>query len=69
MKFASLGSGSRGNATPIEARGCRLLIDCGLSCRETSARLGQLGVDPARIDALLLAHEYRDHIRGAVQFC
>ncbi len=68
MKFASLGSGSRGNATLIEVGGCRVLLDCGFSCREIGTRLNQLQIDPASIDALLLTHEHADHIRGAAQF-
>ena len=41
MRFASLGSGSRGNATLIEAEGTRLLLDCGFAARELEQRLAQ----------------------------
>ncbi len=64
MRFASLGSGSRGNATLIEAGGTRLLIDCGFSARETERRLAQLGVTADTLDAVLVTHEHGDHIRG-----
>ncbi len=64
MRFASLGSGSRGNATLIEVGGTRLLVDCGFSARETEQRLTQLGVAADTLDALLVTHEHGDHIRG-----
>ncbi len=64
MRFASLGSGSRGNATLIEAGGTRLLVDCGFSARETEQRLARLGVAADTLDALLVTHEHGDHIRG-----
>ena len=64
MRFASLGSGSRGNATLIEAGGTRLLVDCGFSARETEQRLTQLGVAADTLDAVLVTHEHGDHIRG-----
>jgi len=64
MRFASLGSGSRGNATLVEAAGTCLLVDCGYSMREFEARCQGLGVDPGAIDALLVTHEHGDHVRG-----
>lgn len=64
MRFATLGSGSRGNATLIESGSCRLLVDNGLSLRELEDRLAQLGVEPDSIEALLLTHEHGDHSRG-----
>ncbi len=64
MRFLSLGSGSRGNATLIEAEGTRLLLDCGFAGREAERRLGLAGIDPATIDAILVTHEHNDHIRG-----
>ena len=39
MRFASLGSGSKGNATLVQVGDTRLLIDCGFSCTETEKRL------------------------------
>ena len=64
MRFASLGSGSRGNATLIEASSTRLLLDCGFAAREVEQRLAALGVDPTTLDAILVTHEHQDHIRG-----
>lgn len=64
FRFASLGSGSRGNATLVEAGGTRVLIDCGFPAREFAARCAQLGFDPASLDAILVTHEHGDHVRG-----
>ena len=64
MRFASLGSGSRGNATLVEAGSTRLLVDCGFSARETERRLNQLDVAASSLDAILITHEHGDHIRG-----
>jgi len=64
LRFASLGSGSRGNALLLETPYRRVLIDCGFPARETQARLSRLGVDAASLDAILVTHEHGDHIRG-----
>ena len=64
MRFASLGSGSRGNATLVEAGATRVMIDCGFSCRETERRLSRLGLGVADLSALLVTHEHGDHVRG-----
>ena len=58
MRFASLGSGSEGNALIVECgppdAPVRLLIDCGFGVREARRRLERLGVDAASLDALLV---------------
>jgi len=64
FRFASLGSGSRGNATLIEAGSTRVLVDCGFAARECVARCDTLGVDPETLDAILVTHEHGDHMRG-----
>lgn len=64
MRFASLGSGSRGNATLVDAGDTLLLVDCGFSVRETVRRMARLGMDPARLDAILVTHEHSDHSAG-----
>ncbi|MBL4585126.1 MAG: MBL fold metallo-hydrolase [Pseudomonadales bacterium] len=68
MRFASLGSGSRGNATIVEHGNTSVLIDCGFSLKETSRRLERLGKTPGDIDAILITHEHGDHVRGAPMF-
>jgi len=64
MQFASLGSGSRGNATLIEAGSTLVMVDCGFSCRETERRMQRLGRSPEQLMAILVTHEHGDHIRG-----
>lgn len=64
FRFASLGSGSRGNATLVQSDSTTLLIDCGFAAREIAARCAKLGVEPGAIDALLVTHEHGDHMRG-----
>ena len=61
MRFASLGSGSQGNATLVAAEDTLLLIDCGFKTKEVEARLDSLGVSPTEIDAILVTHEHGDH--------
>ena len=68
MRFASLGSGSKGNCLVAEAAGSRVLLDCGLSPRETARRLARLGLEPAAIHALLVTHEHDDHAGHAYAF-
>ncbi len=70
LRFASLASGSGGNATLVEAwvagdaRPTRLLVDCGLAPRRLAAALLQRGCMPADLDAVFLTHEHSDHVAG-----
>ncbi len=64
MRFASLGSGSAGNATVVEAGETRLLLDCGFSVRETVQRLARLDLQPEQLSGILVTHEHDDHARG-----
>lgn len=72
LRFRSLGSGSSGNATLVEAGNgvhvSRLLVDCGLGIRQLDARLAQAGVAPGDIDAVFITHEHGDHIGCARAF-
>ena len=65
MRFASLGSGSKGNALLVEAGSTRVLIDAGFGPREMSRRLERLGLAADDVDAVLVTHEHSDHIGGA----
>ena len=64
IRFASLGSGSKGNATLVASDSTLLMIDCGFSGREAARRLARLGVSPEQLDAVLVTHEHSDHIAG-----
>lgn len=70
MRFRSLGSGSAGNATLVEAgpaaRPTRLLVDCGFSVRELRRRLGSSALDVDDLDAVVVTHEHGDHAGCAV---
>lgn len=65
MRFASLGSGSKGNALLVEAGSTRILLDCGFGPRECTARLARLGCSPDALSGILITHEHSDHIAGA----
>lgn len=64
MRICVLGSGSSGNVTLVVAGETRVLIDCGLSARETIRRIQAVGEDPSQIDAIVVTHEHGDHARG-----
>ena len=72
MRFASLGSGSDGNALLIAAasgttRTC-VMLDCGFGIRETERRLARLGMSPADLTGIIVTHEHQDHVGGVFKF-
>lgn len=64
MRFASLGSGSRGNATLVNHGKTTVMIDCGFSAREAEKRMQRLQFDPHSLNAVLVTHEHADHMAG-----
>jgi phosphoribosyl 1,2-cyclic phosphodiesterase len=68
LRFASLGSGSRGNSLLIELNETLLMVDCGLSLKAVEERLRVLGRTPLDVTALLVTHEHADHIQGVARF-
>lgn len=70
MRFASLGSGSEGNALLVEASGgtttTRVLLDCGFSAKEVERRLARLDCRAEDLDAIVITHEHTDHIGSAL---
>jgi phosphoribosyl 1,2-cyclic phosphodiesterase len=72
LRFTSLGSGSSGNATLIEAaprdgaRASRVLVDCGLAPRQLATRLAARGLLVTDIDAVFVTHEHSDHVGGVL---
>ena len=72
LRFKSLGSGSSGNATLVEAQSgahtTRLLIDCGIRLRDLEARLIEAGTCAEDLNAIFITHEHGDHIGCARSF-
>jgi phosphoribosyl 1,2-cyclic phosphodiesterase len=70
LRFKSLGSGSTGNATVVQASDgaalTHLLVDCGLGIRQLDLRLGRAGMLAEQIDAIFITHEHGDHIGCAL---
>ncbi|MFT5603472.1 MAG: phosphoribosyl 1,2-cyclic phosphodiesterase [Paracoccaceae bacterium] len=66
MRFASLGSGSRGNGTLLENKNTCLLVDCGFTVKETERRLRRLGRSADDLSAIVVTHEHSDHIKGVL---
>lgn len=64
MRFASLGSGSRGNALVVDAGDTKLLLDCGFSTRAVLERLERLALCPEQLSGILVTHEHSDHVAG-----
>jgi len=64
MKFTVLGSGSTGNSVLICTEKTKVLVDVGLSAKETLRRLALVGVDYSDLDAILITHEHSDHAGG-----
>lgn len=59
-----LASGSKGNATWVAGPAGALLVDCGLSARETMRRLALMGLDHLKLKGIVVTHEHRDHMAG-----
>jgi len=64
VSVSVLASGSRGNSTVIESSQARILVDAGISCRDTFKRLKLIGVDPRQLSAIVITHEHSDHVYG-----
>ena len=64
LQIASLNSGSNANCYYIGNTNEAVLIDAGLSCRETDKRLKRLGLDITLVKAIFISHEHADHIAG-----
>lgn len=67
LRFASLSSGSRGNALLVEAGDTLLMVDCGLPLKTVRARMRALDRDPGDLAALVVTHEHGDHMGGVAR--
>jgi phosphoribosyl 1,2-cyclic phosphodiesterase len=64
FRFASLGSGSEGNALVVQVGQTKVLMDCGFNLSESVARLARLGLKPEELSGIVVTHEHGDHISG-----
>jgi phosphoribosyl 1,2-cyclic phosphodiesterase len=68
VRFASLGSGSEGNALIVQsgsgASATTIMIDCGFSQKELERRLARIALTISDLDAVFVTHEHSDHIGG-----
>lgn len=62
--ITSLNSGSNGNCYYIGNHREAVLVDAGISCRETEKRMSRLGLSMSRVKAVFVSHEHADHIKG-----
>lgn len=64
LYFSSLNSGSNGNCYYVGTNHDAVLIDAGISCRETEYRMTRLDLSLAKVRAILISHEHTDHTMG-----
>lgn len=64
VSLTVLASGSKGNSSVFASSRTRILIDAGLSCRETFRRMYAAGEDPLKLTAAIISHEHSDHVNG-----
>jgi phosphoribosyl 1,2-cyclic phosphodiesterase len=64
LYIAALNSGSNGNCYYIGNDREAILVDAGISCRETEKRMRRLGLPLSLVKAIFISHEHGDHIRG-----
>lgn len=64
LYITSLNSGSNGNCFYVGNDQEAILIDAGISCRETEKRMHRLGLSIKKVKAIFVSHEHADHIRG-----
>jgi phosphoribosyl 1,2-cyclic phosphodiesterase len=64
LLITSLNSGSNGNCYYVGNDREAILVDAGISCRETEKRMKRLGLSMQTVKAVFVSHEHSDHIRG-----
>ncbi|TKC61254.1 MBL fold metallo-hydrolase [Pedobacter hiemivivus] len=62
--IASLNSGSNGNCYYVGNSEEAILVDAGISCRETEKRMLRLGLSMQKVKAIFISHEHTDHVKG-----
>jgi len=64
LYICSLNSGSNGNCYYIGDGEDAILVDAGISCKETEKRMQRLGLSMNKVKAIFVSHEHTDHIAG-----
>jgi phosphoribosyl 1,2-cyclic phosphodiesterase len=64
VSVSVLASGSRGNSAIVSSSSTHILVDAGISCRETFKRMKALRENPHCLSAVLITHEHADHVSG-----
>jgi phosphoribosyl 1,2-cyclic phosphodiesterase len=64
LYITSLNSGSNGNCYYIANAKEAIMVDAGLSCKETEKRMARLGLSMQKVKAIFISHEHTDHIKG-----
>ena len=64
LALSALSSGSNGNCYLVKSNTTALLVDAGISARQTGLRLANCDVKIEDISAILLTHEHSDHTVG-----
>src|ERR1035437_9709292 len=62
--ITSLNSGSNGNCYYVGNESEAILVDAGISCRETEKRMKRLTLPIQKVKAVFVSHEHSDHIKG-----
>jgi phosphoribosyl 1,2-cyclic phosphodiesterase len=64
VRMTVLASGSKGNSTVLSSSDTSILVDAGLSCKETMKRMTSAGEDPLKLNGIVITHEHQDHVSG-----
>jgi len=64
LQFCTLFSGSSGNVVYLASERGGVLVDCGMSGKQTLAAMERASIDPASVHAILITHEHSDHVKG-----
>lgn len=64
LYITSLNSGSNGNCYYVGNGQDAVLIDAGISRKQTELRMARLGLSLDTVRAIFVSHEHSDHVRG-----
>jgi len=64
FKFCPLFSSSSGNCVYIGSSSGGVLVDAGVSAKQITLALWDIGVDASNVRAVFATHEHGDHVRG-----